>query len=70
MTSFHPSSSRTTSGLFRAMVQVRTHSGHMAGSKVSSDTFETKEAARNWARHAAHNAVANLSELGFSARVA
>lgn len=73
MTTFHPCSAKASNGLFRAMVQLRTGngpSGRMAGSKVSADTFETKDDARNWARHAAHNAVAFLEARGYSARVA
>jgi hypothetical protein len=35
---------------FHAMVQVRDHAGRLLRSKVSTLVFETKEAARNYAR--------------------
>lgn len=61
MVTFHATASKLHNGQYRPMVMVRNPQGQMAGSRVAgSRAFSTKDEARNFARHAAHNVAQRL----------
>lgn len=61
MITLHPSIARVHSGHFRAVIQLRGAKGHMHGGKTSREVFETRDAARTYARFAAHVAARTLA---------
>ena len=61
MVTLHPSAMRLHDGSYRPAVIVRDPRGHCVGSRVSHvATFSDKEAARTFARNAAHKVAASL----------
>lgn len=62
MITFHPAAAKLPNGQgFKPMVMLRKDRGRMVGSKSGATVYTLKVDARNAAREACHNAVANLA---------